>query len=99
MGARAAIDTIPVRWRQRLSRIDAAGRSRHVEWWRHEAGGDEIDDVEREAYRVLFESGEETALMAVADLGDGDNNHELCPSLIRCGATRLFSCRFADRSA
>jgi len=41
-------------------------------------GGDEIDDVEREAYRVLFESGEEMAPMAVADLGDGDNNHELC---------------------
>ena len=78
MGTRAALDAIPLRWRQRVPRIDAPGRSGHVEWWRHEAGGDEIDDVERAAYRVLFENGEETAPMAVADLGDGDNNHELC---------------------
>ena len=41
-------------------------------------GGDEIDDVEGQAYRVHFESGVQTAPLAVADLGDGDNNHELC---------------------
>ena len=41
-------------------------------------GGDEIDDNERQAYRVLFESGARTLPLAVADLGDGDNNHELC---------------------
>ncbi len=45
-------------------------------------GGGEIDDVEREAYRVFVEddAGEVTALspFAIGDLGDGDNNHELC---------------------
>ena len=45
-------------------------------------GGDEIDDVERLAYRVLVEDDAEELNMivpfAVADLRDGDNNHELC---------------------
>jgi hypothetical protein len=45
-------------------------------------GGDEIDDVEREAYRVTMSFGDEgeTELVpfAIGDLGDGDNNHELC---------------------
>lgn len=45
-------------------------------------GGDEIDDVERLAYSVIIEddAGELTAItpFAVADLRDGDNNHELC---------------------
>ena len=45
-------------------------------------GGDEIDDVERQAYRVtvLFDDEGETELVpfAIGDLGDGDNNHELC---------------------
>ena len=45
-------------------------------------GGDEIDDVERSAYRVLVEdeAGEarEVSPFAIGDLGDGDNNHELC---------------------
>ena len=45
-------------------------------------GGAEIDDVERIAYKVLIEddAGELTAIspFAVADLRDGDNNHELC---------------------
>ena len=45
-------------------------------------GGDEVDDVERTAYRVTMSSGDEgeTELVpfAIADLGDGDNNHELC---------------------
>lgn len=45
-------------------------------------GGDEIDDVERLAYSVFVEdnAGELTAIVpfAVADLRDGDNNHELC---------------------
>ena len=45
-------------------------------------GGDEIDDVERTAYTVFVIDGDEeltaTAPLAVADLADGDNNHELC---------------------
>ncbi len=45
-------------------------------------GGDEIDDVEREAYRVTMsfsDEGEaELVPFAIGDLGDGDNNHELC---------------------
>jgi hypothetical protein len=45
-------------------------------------GGDEIDDSEREAYRVtlLLEGDEETEVVpfAIGDRGDGDNNHELC---------------------
>ena len=45
-------------------------------------GGREIDDVERQAYRVTMSLGDEgeTELVpfAIADLGDGDNNHELC---------------------
>ena len=45
-------------------------------------GGDEIDDVERAAYKVTMSFGDEgeTELVpfAIGDLGDGDNNHELC---------------------
>lgn len=45
-------------------------------------GGDEIDDVERTAYKVFVVEGDEElkaiAPFAVADLVDGDNNHELC---------------------
>ncbi|MEM9255292.1 MAG: hypothetical protein AAGA91_07580 [Pseudomonadota bacterium] len=45
-------------------------------------GGDEVDDVERQAYQVFVdnERGGEAVVtpIAVADLGDGDNNHELC---------------------
>ncbi len=45
-------------------------------------GGDEVDDVERAAYRVTMSLGggkeSELAPFAIADLGDGDNNHELC---------------------
>ena len=45
-------------------------------------GGDEIDDVERLAYKVFVEDnvGELTMIVpfAVADLRDSDNNHELC---------------------
>jgi hypothetical protein len=45
-------------------------------------GGQEIDDLERRAYRVAmsFEGKGETELVpfAIADRGDGDNNHELC---------------------
>ena len=45
-------------------------------------GGDEIDDVERLAYKVFVEGDAEELNMivpfAVADLRDGDNNHELC---------------------
>ncbi len=45
-------------------------------------GGAEVDDTERAAYRVTtsFDDGSETELVpfAIADLGDGDNNHQLC---------------------
>ena len=45
-------------------------------------GGDEIDDVERLAYKLFVEdnAGELTMVVpfAVADLRDSDNNHELC---------------------
>ena len=45
-------------------------------------GGDEIDDVERAAYRVTMSFGDESEAelvpFAIGDLGDGDNNHELC---------------------
>ena len=45
-------------------------------------GGDEVDDIERAAYRVTmsFDDGSESELVpfAIADLGDGDNNHLLC---------------------
>lgn len=45
-------------------------------------GGDEADDVERVQYKVtaLLEDGNKTEAtpFALADLGDGDNNHELC---------------------
>jgi hypothetical protein len=45
-------------------------------------GGDEVDDVERVQYKVtvLLEDGSkvEVTPFALADLGDGDNNHELC---------------------
>ena len=45
-------------------------------------GGDEVDDLERAAYKVYVESGsgevEPVTPFAIGDLGDGDNNHELC---------------------
>ena len=45
-------------------------------------GGEEIDDVERAAYRVTTSFGDdgETDVVpfAIGDRGDGDNNHELC---------------------
>ena len=45
-------------------------------------GGEEIAEVERAAYRVTMSFGDEgeTELVpfAIGDLGDGDNNHELC---------------------
>ena len=45
-------------------------------------GGQDIDDIERAAYRVTMSSRHEgkTELVpfAIGDLGDGDNNHELC---------------------
>lgn len=53
-------------------------------------GGQEIDDLERAAYRVTMSFGDEgeTELVpfAIGDLGDGDNNHELC--LDRAGFPR-----------
>lgn len=45
-------------------------------------GGQEIDAIERAAYRVTTSFGDEgereLVPFAIGDLGDGDNNHELC---------------------
>ena len=45
-------------------------------------GGSEIDDEERLLYRVTVRNADGTDTdvtpFAIADLGDGDNNHELC---------------------
>ena len=44
-------------------------------------GGDEVDDVEREAYRVTILDNDTLTTVtpfALGDLSDGDNNHELC---------------------
>jgi hypothetical protein len=41
-------------------------------------GGEEIDDLERKAYRVSLIDGSAVTPFAIGDLGDGDNNHELC---------------------
>ncbi len=45
-------------------------------------GGGEVEDKEREAYRVTMSSGDEGTTevvpYALGDLGDGDNNHQLC---------------------
>jgi hypothetical protein len=49
-------------------------------------GGDEADDVERSMYKVtvLQDNGQkvEVTPFAIADLGDGDNNHTLCLDVI-----------------
>ncbi|MEM7099270.1 MAG: hypothetical protein AAF541_13490 [Pseudomonadota bacterium] len=45
-------------------------------------GGDEVDGLERQAYRVYVVDGggfeSSVTPFAIADLGDGDNNHKLC---------------------
>lgn len=43
-------------------------------------GGAEVDDVERLQYQLWLEGDNTTAAVpfALADLGDGDNNHKLC---------------------
>lgn len=45
-------------------------------------GGEEINDVERLLYKVTVQQEDgskiEVTPFAIADLGDGDNNHELC---------------------
>ena len=45
-------------------------------------GGGEVDDVERKAYKVMTVNPDGTDDIihpfALGDLGDGDNNHELC---------------------
>jgi hypothetical protein len=56
-------------------------------------GGAEVDDIERAAYRVTVASGDgdevELVPFALGDLGDGDNNHELC--LDRAGSASRVS--------
>ena len=45
-------------------------------------GGEEVDDIERKAYKVVTVNSDGTddtiRPFALGDLGDGDNNHELC---------------------
>ncbi len=45
-------------------------------------GGDEVDDVERQLYKVTVEQADGSQIQAtpfaLGDLGDGDNNHRLC---------------------
>ena len=45
-------------------------------------GGADVDEIEREAYTVFLggvrEGLAEVVPFAIGDLGDGDNNHELC---------------------
>jgi hypothetical protein len=45
-------------------------------------GGEEVDDIERAEHRVTASFGDkgdtELVPFALGDLGDGDNNHELC---------------------
>jgi len=49
-------------------------------------GGAEIDDKERQLYQVavMQENGHKTEIspFALGDLGDGDNNHELCMDVV-----------------
>ena len=49
-------------------------------------GGDEVDDTERLKYRVTVLQEDNSVIevtpFALGDLGDGDNNHELCLDLI-----------------
>lgn len=49
-------------------------------------GGDEVDDTERLKYRVTVlqedSSTIEVTPFALADLGDGDNNHKLCLDVV-----------------
>lgn len=49
-------------------------------------GGDEVDDTERLKYRVIVlqedSSTIEVTPFALGDLGDGDNNHELCLDVV-----------------
>ena len=40
--------------------------------------GDDLGDKERTLYRVVVQGGRELTPMAIADLGDNDNNHLLC---------------------
>ena len=44
-------------------------------------GGGEVDDLERQSYRVFVDTGTEGPAVispfAIGDLGDADNNHEL----------------------
>ena len=57
-------------------------------------GGDEVDDVERLQYKVtvLQENGGtiEVTPFALGDLGDGDNNHELCLDVAGTPQSVLF---------
>jgi hypothetical protein len=67
-------DSCPASTRQVIRVVWAGGVTK--------PGGDEIGELERNAYRVWVQE-EDGALkdvvpFAIGDLGDGDNNHELC---------------------
>jgi hypothetical protein len=67
-------DSCPASTRQVVRAVWAGGVTK--------PGGDEIDQVERSAYQVIVadDHGELISVtpFAIGDLGDGDNNHELC---------------------
>ena len=41
-------------------------------------GGDDADEAEGALYQLTLSDGSTLAPFALADLGDGDNNHMLC---------------------
>jgi len=62
-------------------------------------GGDEVDDLEREQYKVTLQikdgqtkdgNSVEVIPFALGDLGDGDNNHQLCLDVTGTPASIFF---------
>ena len=65
-------------------------------------GGGDVEDLERVQYEVtvLLEDGSEIEVtpFAIADLGDGDNNHRLCLNVAATPLSVFFPGRVSDRS-
>ena len=61
-------------------------------------GGDEVDDLEREQYKVTLQTDDgntvEATPFALGDLGDSDNNHELCLDVTGTPASVFFPAGF-----
>jgi len=57
-------------------------------------GGNEVDDLEREQYKVTVQNKDgnsvEVIPFALGDLGDGDNNHQLCLDVAGTPASIFF---------